>query len=223
MSYARFFTALSPPLSQGEGSPTVMNSADISRSASSRWPTSATAEVGTQTSGPSQDHVQLDFMDLRNEILVKIIQAYREKEYEELLVREKVLKSRQDLDQQETIELHKRISTLKSTIENIETKGANLFEELASDLTPDERRAMERDLDVPKARKRKDQESVVAEHTQLLQRISEQALDIVKVREEQNAFVINARAHTKDVEAVRDGIDAVLKFLSGLPECRISV
>jgi hypothetical protein len=199
-----------------------MESANVSRTAS-RWPAPTIAEVGTQTLDPNQDHIQFNFMDPRNESLAKIMPAYREKEYEKLLAREKVLESRRDLDQQKTIELHKRISTLISAIEKIKTKGASLVKELASDLTSDERRAMERDFDVLKARKRKELEYVIVEHTQRLQRITEQAHDIVTVWKEQDAFMSNAKTHIKDAEAARDSMNAVLKFLNGLPACRISV
>jgi hypothetical protein len=211
---------LSPPISHGEGSPNVMDSADISQYTSC-WPTSATAEVSTQTSHPSQDQIQLNFTDPMNKSLVKIMQAYQDREYEKLLIRDRVLRTRQDLDEQKTIELQNCISTLKSAIEEIETKGASLVKELTNDLTPDERQAMERGIDTPKARKRKELESVVTEHTELLQRISKQVHGIETVREEQDAFVSNAKAHIKDVVAVEDGIDAVLAFLNGLPTCKV--
>ena len=212
---------LSPPLSQGGGSPTVMNSADISRSASARR-VPATAGFGTQPADLSRDRAQLNFMDPRNESLVQVMKAYREKEYDKLRLREKVLENQQDLDQQKTVELDKRMSTLKNAIEKIETKGAGLTMELANDLTLDERRAMEGDLDVPKAWRRKELESVVAERTQLLQRISGQAQELVTVRNEQATFARNAKAHMKDVLAVRDGADDVLAFLNGLPAGRTS-
>jgi hypothetical protein len=154
-------------------------------------------------------------MDPKNESLVQIMKAYREKEYDKLLVREKVLENQQDLDQQRTVELDKRMNTLKSAIEKIEIKGAGLIMELANDLTLDERRAMEGDLDVPKGRRRKELESAVAEHTQLLQRISKQAQELVMIREEQGTFARNAKAHIKDVLAVKGGIDDVLAFLMG--------
>jgi CRISPR/Cas system-associated endonuclease Cas3-HD len=80
---------------------------------------------------------------------------------------------------------------------------------------------MERGIDVPEARKRKEIESVVTEHTELFQRISKQVHDIKTVREEQDAFVSNAKAHIKDVVAVGDGIDAVLAFLYGLPAYKV--
>lgn len=217
-------TYLSPSVSQGENSSTVIDSAYISQSVSSFQPASAAAEVGTQTSDPSQDRIQLDLVDPRNESLAKIMQAYRGREYEKPLERDKDLGTRQDLDHEETRQLRRRISMLKSTIEKIATMGANLVKELANDLTPDERRALERDIDIPKARKSKELESVMAEHTQLLQRISGRAHDLLlMVREQQDAFVSNAKAHIKDMVAVKDGVDAVLAFLNGLPTGRVSI
>lgn len=62
---------------------------------------------------------------------------------------------------------------------------------------------------------------MVTEHTELFQRISKQVHDIKTVREEQDAFVSNAKAHIKDVVAVGDGIDAVLAFLNGLPAYKV--
>jgi len=151
------------------------------------------------------------------------MQAYRGREYEKLLERDKDLGTRQELDHMETRQLRRRISMLKSAIEKIATMGASLVKELANDLTPDERRALERDIDIPKARKSKELEPVMAEHTQLLQRINGRAHDLLMVQEQQDAFVSNAKAHIKDMVAVKDSVDAVLAFLNGLPTGPVSI